>query len=229
MEFPVFPFPRKRGSTRSHGAAPKNSQEQMKSSVFGSAEKRVTLPRANGWDPANDGNRMGVSFGAPHNPQQQMRSSVFDVDASVSQRNIDPRTGRWLDNDPKAVQHKPNLDQAYNPKSLNEQQKQAPTPSAAASTTAAAFGWQGSAARPSSVNVPVTPSVAGTPKPPATLKREPTMAEKAPEKSEDIEPILREMREALKQRGAVGLHGLARNFRICNTDKSGKVRLALSS
>lgn len=58
---------------------------------------------------------------------------------------------------------------------------------------------------------------------PRPLERQPTLKDLQQQAEEGVEEILEQMRGALKARGAVGLHGLARNFRLCDSDRSGKL------
>ena len=47
----------------------------------------------------------------------------------------------------------------------------------------------------------------------------------APVNAEYAEGVVERMRVMLKKRGAEGIRGLARNFRICDTDGSGKLNV----
>lgn len=67
----------------------------------------------------------------------------------------------------------------------------------------------------SSFPVPPPQAPLQTPQSPSRIKPQET--------DEHVEAILEDMRRALKQRGAVGLAGLARNFRINDTTKNGKL------
>jgi len=61
--------------------------------------------------------------------------------------------------------------------------------------------------------------------PPSLPPTGPASPSKVQVKGEDeqVEIILTDLRKALSQRGAVGVSGLARNFRIVDTDRSGKL------
>ena len=70
----------------------------------------------------------------------------------------------------------------------------------------------------------------GPPNPPlAEIGRSPTKSSidiRPPDNAPDpqhVEMVLESLRAALRRRGAEGLKGLARNFRICDTNKSGKL------
>ena len=79
---------------------------------------------------------------------------------------------------------------------------------------------------PPAVAVPPSPAVA----PPLTKQRSSLSWQQQPPQQEPVqdagpEPILDRLRAALKGRGAVGITGLSRNFRICDT--SGDKKLSL--
>ena len=44
-----------------------------------------------------------------------------------------------------------------------------------------------------------------------------------PSKMDDAESLIARMQETLKKRGAQGIRGLARNFKICDRDGSNKL------
>ena len=71
---------------------------------------------------------------------------------------------------------------------------------------------QAAAAPPPPVAVPETPALA--PAPPA---------ETVEAQEREAEAVLEKLRGGLRKRGAVGMTGLARNFRICDTDGSDKL------
>ena len=146
--------------------------------------------------------RMGLNSGAARNPHEQMRSTIFDQDPSVVSTKMARRKGG--DDDDLPI--KPN---------------RAAAPAAAAvdiSDTTTAGG-----ARPPSVSIPPTPGMAASAsgRSPAPLTRQSTAAslvERQQEEGRNAEEILENMRVALKARGAVGISGLAKHFRIVDTE-----------
>lgn len=60
---------------------------------------------------------------------------------------------------------------------------------------------------------------------PSSLRAQPSAAAMSPPlaKELDVEKVLEAVRAALRSRGAVGIKGLARNFKICDTDGSRKL------
>lgn len=148
---------------------------------------------------------MGLSSDAPKSSVDQQRSTVFDVDQTQSDRIVGrPRPGAT----------KPFVDDADLPtKPFGRPAKQQQHPAAA-------------------VQPAIEPPLAGSP----TLRR-PGPASCAPvdisEASasptsrrpalEDVEAVLEALRAALRSRGAVGIQGIRRNFKICDTDGSRKL------
>lgn len=142
-----------------------------------------------------DSSFQGMSSGAATNARDQMRSSVFNVDPSCMEGRVGGRD---------EVQTKPhNASARY----LGEN-RGVPQPPAAM------------------MGLPPRP-----PNPPLTeIGRSPTKSRvevRAPVSAPDpqhVEMVLESLRGALRQRGAEGLQGLARNFRICDTNpKNGKL------
>ena len=148
--------------------------------------------------------RCGGSSGAPMNSRAQQVSTVFDVDPSV-------KSGR-MGGDDDEVQTKP-----------HRVQHQAPRPVASREPLVdLSLGDIEASGAASSPQAPQLQSLQR----PSLLRRQSSGINRpapTPQFFRDVETTLEALRAALRARGAVGIRGLARNFKICDTDGSRKL------
>ena len=138
-------------------------------------------------------NEHGLSSGAARSAIDQMKSSVFDVDPSCQGITHDD-----------GVQAKPhNRDQRF----LQNMPPQPPP---------GMFLHRGAA--PS----PPRPTLAEIGRSPTKSSVDIRPPDNAPD-PQHVEMVLESLRVALRRRGAEGIQGLARNFKICDTNRSGKL------
>lgn len=141
---------------------------------------------------SREAQRHGGNSSAPSTHEAQNRSTVFDVDPRCT-------AGRIGGHDDADIVTKP-----FNVSSAKATSTEPPRPwigTLKQAAPAAAAGLQ-------SIPAPASPS------------RQVSTASLLPsdESEFDLESSLEKLRAALRSRGAVGLHGLARNFAICDTD-----------